>query len=253
MLLYSRLSQTLFRWTILKRIQVDGMHYLSSLKSTPLMWRAKRTWCSGVALPDLSSNHRNVMALDKDRIRPIHANNAFVAPSASVIGAVDLAEKVVVWYGSVLRADFAEIVVSGFSVIEDNCVLTVVPPKRSGELKPINIGSWVVIESHSILQSCTIDSRTRIGAHSVIEPGAHIDMDCVILPHSVVSANQSIPTGEVWGGNPAKFIRKVDPDQVEDTIQQAENMFYFTKQHIVEFFPKGFAYIEKERLQTRLE
>lgn len=190
------------------------------------------------------------MSLDNDRIRPIRTNNTFIAPSASVIGAVDLAEKVVVWYGSVLRADFGEIVVAAFSLVEDNCVLTVVPPKRSGELKPISIGSWVVIESHSILQSCTVESRTRIGAHSVIEPGAYIDMDCVILPYSVVTANQTIPSGEVWGGNPAKFIRKVDPDQVEDTIQQAENMFYFTRQHIVEFFPKGFAYIEKEKWTT---
>jgi len=210
----------------------------------------KRTWCSGIALPDQSSNHRSVMSLDSDRIRPIHANNAFIAPSASVIGAVDLAEKVVIWYDSVVRADFGEIIISGFSVVEDNCVLTVVPPKKSGQLQPLNIGSWVVVESHSILQSCTVESRTRIGAHSVVEPGAFIDMDCVILPHSVVVANQRIPSGEVWGGNPAKFIRKVDPDQVEDTIQQAENMFCFTRQHIFEFFPKGFAYIEKEKLSV---
>eukprot|EP00871_Galdieria_phlegrea_P002485 jgi/Galph1/3237/GphlegSOOS_G1895.1 len=188
------------------------------------------------------------MSLNGDRIRPIKASNAFIAPSATVVGAVDLAEKVVIWYGSVLRADFAEIVISALSVVEENCVLTVAPPKESGDLKPIHIGSWVVIESHSLLKSCNVESRTRIGSHSIIEEGAFIDMDCIILPYSVIPANQRIPTGEVWGGNPAKFIRKVDPDEVDDTIQQAENTFYFTRQHIAEFLPKGFAYIEKERL-----
>ena len=46
-----------------------------------------------------------------------------------------------------------------------------------------------------------------IGAHSIILKGASVGKESVIGAGSVVTGN--IPDGEIWAGNPAKFIRKV--------------------------------------------
>lgn len=46
-----------------------------------------------------------------------------------------------------------------------------------------------------------------IGAHSIVLKGVTIGTDSIVGAGSVVSC--SIPDGEVWGGAPAKFIRKI--------------------------------------------
>lgn len=52
-----------------------------------------------------------------------------------------------------------------------------------------------------------IKKGASIGAGSTILPGLTIGEDAVIGAGSVVTKN--IPAGELWLGNPAKFIRKV--------------------------------------------
>lgn len=47
-----------------------------------------------------------------------------------------------------------------------------------------------------------------IGACSIVLKGVTIGKNSVVGAGSVVT--KSIPDNEVWAGNPAKFIRKVD-------------------------------------------
>lgn len=53
-----------------------------------------------------------------------------------------------------------------------------------------------------------IGKRVFIGGHSIILKGVTIGDEAVIGAGSVVTKN--IPPGEIWAGNPAKFIRKID-------------------------------------------
>ena len=53
-----------------------------------------------------------------------------------------------------------------------------------------------------------IESNVFIGAHSTILKGTHIGENSIIGAGSVVT--KSVPENEIWGGNPAKFIRKLD-------------------------------------------
>jgi len=54
----------------------------------------------------------------------------------------------------------------------------------------------------------SIGNNVFIGAHSVVLPGVSIGDWVIIAANSCVS--KSIPSGEVWGGSPARYIMKVE-------------------------------------------
>lgn len=63
-------------------------------------------------------------------------------------------------------------------------------------------------KAHTVNKPVTIEDNVFIGAGSVILKGVHIGKNAVIGACSVVTKN--VPDGEVWAGNPARFIRKIE-------------------------------------------
>ena len=53
-----------------------------------------------------------------------------------------------------------------------------------------------------------IGRRSFIGGHSIILKGVSIGEQAVVAAGSVVT--QSVPANEIWGGNPAKFLKKIE-------------------------------------------
>ncbi len=76
------------------------------------------------------------------------------------------------------------------------------------------IGSYVTIEPYSVLRSCIVEPKVIIGARSVVCEGAIIETESIIAPGSVVPPARRIPSGELWGGNPIKFLRKLTGHEV---------------------------------------
>ncbi len=65
-----------------------------------------------------------------------------------------------------------------------------------------------------MLRSCRVEDKVLIGARSVICEGALVETESIITPGSVVPPARRIPSGELWGGNPIKFIRKLTAYEV---------------------------------------
>lgn len=63
-------------------------------------------------------------------------------------------------------------------------------------------------EANGITKSVTIKNGAFVGAHSIVLKGVTIGEKSIVGAGSVVT--KSIPDGEVWAGNPAKYIRKVE-------------------------------------------
>ena len=53
-----------------------------------------------------------------------------------------------------------------------------------------------------------IGRRSFIGGHSIILKGVSIGEQAVVAAGSVVT--KSVPANEIWGGNPAKFLKKIE-------------------------------------------
>src|SRR5919199_6783541 len=88
---------------------------------------------------------------------PQVASDAFVAPTATLIGDVIVEEGASVWFGAVLRGDFNQIVVGAGSSVQDNCVV------HTNEGLPTLIGQNVTVGHLSLLEGCTVDEGAIIG------------------------------------------------------------------------------------------
>src|ERR671918_2948786 len=94
--------------------------------------------------------------------RPLVADDAFIAPTAVLIGDVVVEEGASVWFGAVLRGDFNRIVVGSGTSVQDNSVI------HTNEDLPTIIGSNVTIGHLSLLEGCEIEDGALIGMGSIV-------------------------------------------------------------------------------------
>ncbi|KAJ4887540.1 Gamma carbonic anhydrase 3 [Raphanus sativus] len=157
------------------------------------------------------SRHRTLMnVFDK---APIVDKDAFVAPSASLIGNVHLGPASSIWYGCVLRGDANTITVGAGTNIQDNSLVHVAKSNLNGKVLPTLIGDYVTIGNSAVLHGCTLEDESYIGASATVLDGAHVEKHAIVESGALVRQNTRIPSGEVWGGNPARFLRKVTEEE----------------------------------------
>ncbi len=135
---------------------------------------------------------------------PKISTSSFIAPSANVIGNVNIAENSSVWFNVVIRADLDKITIGENCNIQDGCVLHV------DEGFPINIAKNVTVGHKAILHGCTIDEGSLIGMNAVVLNGVKIGKDCLIGANALVTENMSIPDGSLVMGSPAKIVKQLD-------------------------------------------
>lgn len=129
---------------------------------------------------------------------PQIAPDAFVAPSAVIIGDVTIGSRASIWFGAVLRGDDPDngIFVGEGSSVQDNCVVHV------GAWAPTIIGNHVTVGHGSKFESCTIGDRSLIGMNAVILQRATIGAECVIAANAVVMEGATIPDRSLVAGVP---------------------------------------------------
>ena len=95
---------------------------------------------------------------------PDTAAAAFIAPSASIIGAVDVAEDASVWYNCTIRGDVASISIGPRTNIQDNTVIHVDSDALGGSgSTPTIIGADCTIGHMALLHACTLGDGAFVG------------------------------------------------------------------------------------------
>jgi len=168
--------------------------------------------------------------------------DAFVAPSATIIGSVHLADKTGVWYNTVLRGDLNPISVGYNSHLMDSTVVCVDSSLATGYDSSTVIGSNVTVGARSYLKACTIQDNVILGDGCVVQEGALVEAGAVLAPGSVVPAGARIPSGELWGGNPLQFVRKLEKAELDAPAAKAKDNYMLGLAHAAEFLPDGQAY-----------
>lgn len=112
-----------------------------------------------------------------------------------------------------LRGDKCKIKVGHKTNIQDRAVISSVSSLETGFPPDVEIGDEVTIGHGALLTSCTIGDRTLIGQGSVIGEGCDVGINCIIAAGAVLPPHTVVSEGQMWAGNPAKYIRDVTDEE----------------------------------------
>ena len=136
---------------------------------------------------------------------------AYIAPNATVVGDVTLGKDASVWYGAVLRGDCGPIRIGAGTNIQDNCVIH----------DATTIGENCTLGHGAIVHGCTVGSETMIGMGAIVLSGARIGSRCLVGAGALVTGKTDAPDGSVLLGSPAKIVKEITPEMLEDIRKDA--------------------------------
>ena len=137
----------------------------------------------------------------------------YIAPNATVVGDVTLADKVNIWYGAVLRGDEGAITVGEGTNIQEHVVIH----------EKTTIGNYCTIGHGAIVHGCTVGNDCLIGMGAIVLNGAVLADGCLVGAGALVTGKMDAPAGSVLLGNPAKIVKTLTPEQIADQHHGAEH------------------------------
>ena len=156
---------------------------------------------------------------------PKIGSNVFIAPTAAVIGDVEIADGASIWYGAVIRGDLAPIRIGPDTNIQDNCTIHV----DGGQ--PAVIGASVVVGHNAVVHGCTIEDHCLIGINAVILNGAHIRRGSVVAAGAVVLEGQEVGPLELAAGMPAHVRKQLPSEMTQKIRHDAEIYLDLAREH----------------------
>ena len=148
---------------------------------------------------------------------PVLAASAYVAPNATVIGKVVLAERATVWFGATLRGDNEIISIGVGSNVQDSAVMHTDPGF------PLTVGADVSIGHQAMLHGCTVGEGTLIGIQAIVLNGAVIGKGCLVGAGALITERKVFADGSLILGAPAKVVRQLSAQEREDLLKVAAN------------------------------
>ena len=148
---------------------------------------------------------------------PVLGERVYVDPAAAVIGRVELGDDVSIWPGCVIRGDANSIHIGARTNVQDGTIVHVThegPYTRPGGV-PTIVGDDVTIGHGVILHACTLEDFCLIGMGARILDGARVHRHGFVGAGAVVAPGKQVGEGELWLGNPARLVRRLDDREIE--------------------------------------
>ena len=140
--------------------------------------------------------------------------DAFIAPTATLVGDVTVERGASIWYGAVLRADICSIVIREGSNVQDNSVL------HSQDGHVLEVGAYATIGHGCIVHCASVGTRTVVGNGAILLNDVVIGAGTVVAAGSVVTPGTVIPDGVLAVGSPARVRGQVEPGSTAEHLVQ---------------------------------
>ena len=152
---------------------------------------------------------------------PSIGKDTYLADNATIIGDVVIGEGCSIWFGAILRGDVNSIRIGNGVNIQDGSVLHTLYEKSTIEIGDnVSVGHNVTIHGAKICDGALIGMGAVVLDHAVIGEGAIVAAGSVVLSHTQVEP------GSIYAGAPAKFVKKVDPEQSKEINQRIARNYH---------------------------
>lgn len=146
---------------------------------------------------------------------PKIGKDTYLAETATIIGDVTIGEQCSIWFNAVLRGDVNTITIGDRVNIQDGAVIHTLY-KRSVTV----IGNDVSIGHNANIHGATIEHNCLIGMGSTVLDNAVIGTGSIVAANSLVLSNTIVEAGSMYAGVPAKRVKDVSQEQVEQIIKR---------------------------------
>jgi carbonic anhydrase/acetyltransferase-like protein (isoleucine patch superfamily) len=140
-------------------------------------------------------------------LSPQLAPGAWAAPSADLIGDVQLGARASVWFGAVLRGDNTPLILGDETNFQDGSV------GHSDADFPLTIGARVTVGHQAILHGCSVADDCLIGMGARILNGAVIETGCIVGAGALITEGKRFAAGTLIVGVPARAVRQVTDEE----------------------------------------
>lgn len=182
-----------------------------------------------------------------DGIRPVIHPDAFVHPTAVLIGDVIVRAGVYIGPCAALRGDFGRLVLEEGSNLQDTCVMHGFP------------GTDTIVETNghighgAVLHGCRIGENAMVGMNSVIMDNAEVGESAIVAACAFVKANSRIDARHLAVGSPARVIRELSEDEIAwktEGTRTYQELARRSRDSMVEVTPLNEPEADRPRLQV---
>jgi carbonic anhydrase/acetyltransferase-like protein (isoleucine patch superfamily) len=159
-------------------------------------------------------------------VSPRLGQGVYVAPTAAVVGDVELGDEASVWYGAVLRGDVGRIRIGRRTNVQDLVCIHMSLGTSNAE-----IGDEVTIGHHATIHGAQIGDGALIGIGSILLDNAVIGAEAWVGAGTLVPAGMKIPPRVLVFGRPARVVRELDAQDYLLGRQLAERYLGVAREH----------------------
>ena len=152
-----------------------------------------------------------------DGVAPQVAEDAWIAPTAVLVGDVVVEAGASVWFGAVLRGDTERITVGRGSNVQENAVL------HTDMGFPLVIGADCTIGHKAMLHGCTIEDGALVGMGATVLNGAAVGAGSLVGACALLTEGRGVEPGMLAVGSPAKAVRALDDAARQGLLASAEH------------------------------
>jgi carbonic anhydrase/acetyltransferase-like protein (isoleucine patch superfamily) len=136
--------------------------------------------------------------------RPRVHPEAYIAPTAVLIGDVEVEAGASVWFGAVLRGDEATIRVGEGANIQDNAVI------HCAKDLPTVIEKNATVGHSAQLEGCVVEQGALVGMGSTMLQRSRLGAGSMLAAGAVLPEGGQIPSGHLAAGVPAIVKKRLD-------------------------------------------
>jgi carbonic anhydrase/acetyltransferase-like protein (isoleucine patch superfamily) len=156
--------------------------------------------------------------------QPKVGRGVFIAPTATLVGDVELGDNCSVWFNAVLRGDVMPIRVGHETNIQDGTIV-------HGTYKKCGttIGNQVTVGHAVVLHGTTIGDRVLVGMGAILMDESKVSSDSIVAAGALVTEGKEFPPGVLIVGRPAVVKRELTSEEKAFLTKSANNYIMYKK------------------------